>query len=63
MSVSLGKGSILLIGNTKDHQDNLQQQQQNEETRGLVQLRVVLLDEENDTQETSLYVEGFCFVT
>lgn len=66
VAVSLGGGSILLIGSeaqktagewkSASRGDDLPRR-----TQGLVQLRVVSLDEDVDTQETSCYVyEGTC---
>lgn len=61
MAVSLGGGSVLLIGSESQktiaewrpagRDDELPRK-----TQGLVQLRVVSLDEDVDIQETSCYV-------
>ncbi|XP_032689146.1 uncharacterized protein LOC116852662 isoform X3 [Odontomachus brunneus] len=61
VAVSLGGGSILLIGEPNRIAEEWQSANRNEEdspcrTQGLVQLRVVNLDEDVDTQETSCYV-------
>ncbi|XP_014482414.1 PREDICTED: uncharacterized protein LOC106748429 [Dinoponera quadriceps] len=60
VAVSLGGGSILVIGEPDRIAEQWQQSANEEDppcrTQGLVQLRVVNLDEDVDTQETSCYV-------
>lgn len=54
MAVSLGTGSVLLIGAIEDdRQKVVKDDHQQRESRGLVQLRLLL---EDDTQESSLYI-------
>ncbi|XP_011148291.1 uncharacterized protein LOC105188491 [Harpegnathos saltator] len=61
VAVSLGGGSVLLIGEPDRIAEEWRSMNRDEEdppcrTQGLVQLRVVNLDEDVDTQETSCYV-------
>lgn len=66
MAVSLGGGSILLIGEPEKiaveqkpasrHNDDDDNDDNSQKTQGLVQLRVLNLDEDADIQETSCYV-------
>ncbi|KAK9297399.1 hypothetical protein QLX08_008842 [Tetragonisca angustula] len=63
VAVSLGKGSVLLVGCTenvvewrKEESDDRAAQQDSQRTQGLVQMRVIDLDEDVDTQEASCYV-------
>ncbi|XP_043513984.1 uncharacterized protein LOC122530768 isoform X1 [Frieseomelitta varia] len=64
VAVSLGKGSVLLVGCTEnvvewrkeEESDDRAAQQDSQRTQGLVQMRVIDLDEDVDTQETSCYV-------
>jgi len=62
VAVSLGGGTVLLLGDETEKSvagRKTADQYQNDpprRTQGLVQLRVVNLDEDMDTQETSCYV-------
>ncbi|XP_012241266.1 uncharacterized protein LOC100749682 isoform X1 [Bombus impatiens] len=63
VAVSLGNGSVLLVGCTqnieewkKEESEDRTTQQDPQRTQGLVQMRVIDLDEDVDTQETSCYV-------
>lgn len=66
MAVSLGGGSVLLIGSelqktAAERRSASRDDALPRKTQGLVQLRVVSLDEDMDIQETSCYVhEGTC---
>lgn len=66
MTVSLGGGSVLLIGSepqktAAEWKLAGRDDDPPRRTQGLVQLRVVSLDEDVDIQETSCYVhEGTC---
>lgn len=68
MAVSLGSGSVLLVGCTekieewkKEKSNDRAAQLDSQRTQGLVQMRVIDLDEDMDTQETSCYIyEGPC---
>ncbi len=61
MAVSLGGGSVLLIGGetqktTEEWKSTGRGDDLPRRTQGLVQLRVISLDDDVDTQETSCYV-------
>ncbi|KMQ81885.1 oxidoreductase domain-containing protein [Lasius niger] len=61
VAVSLGGGTILLIGEPDEIAGGWRSASRNDDlrpqrTQGLVQLRVVNLDEDVDVQETSCYV-------
>ena len=61
MAVSLGGGSVLLIGGeTQKTAEEWKSAGRGDDlprrTQGLVQLRVISLDDDMDTQETSCYV-------
>lgn len=67
--MSLGRGSALLVGGTDEDREEWKkleredrtEQENSQRTQGLVQIRVIDLDEDVDTQETSCYVhEGPC---
>ncbi|CAL7941654.1 uncharacterized protein LOC143427588 [Xylocopa sonorina] len=67
VAVSLGSGSVLLVGCTEKIEEWKKEEredrtaQESPRTQGLVQMRVIDLDEDVDTQETSCYVhEGPC---
>lgn len=70
MAVSLGGGSILLVGESDEKitggwRSACPDDDPPFRTQGLVQLRVINLDEDVDTQETSCYVhEGpQCYIS
>lgn len=60
MAISLGGGTVLLLGDEPEKitvgRKTTSQDDPPRRTQGLVQLRVVNLDEDMDTQETSCYV-------
>ncbi|XP_076167132.1 uncharacterized protein LOC143146586 [Ptiloglossa arizonensis] len=63
VAVSLGSGSVLLVGCTGrieewtgEESNNQTAQEHSQRTQGLVQMRVIDLNEDVDTQETSCYV-------
>ncbi|XP_017892898.1 uncharacterized protein LOC108632688 isoform X2 [Ceratina calcarata] len=63
VAVSLGSGSILLVGYTekieewkKERREDATTRENSPRTQGLVQMRVIDLDEDVDTQEMSCYV-------
>ncbi|XP_076392886.1 ephexin isoform X2 [Megachile rotundata] len=61
VAVSLGSGSVLVVGRTEkveewNREESDRTAQNSQRTQGLVQLRVIDLDEDVDTQETSCYV-------
>ncbi|XP_076244102.1 uncharacterized protein LOC143185199 [Calliopsis andreniformis] len=67
VAVSLGRGSVLLVGCTEEEEWSKEKsnsgagQQDLQRTQGLVQMRVIDLDEDVDTQETTCYIhEGPC---
>lgn len=67
VAISLGKGSALLVGcahnieEWKKEDQNRTTSQNSQKTQGLVQMRIIDLKEDMDTQEASCYVhEGPC---
>lgn len=58
MAVSLGSGSVLLVGRAEKVEEWKREESKENSwrTQGLVQMRVIDLDEDLDTQETSCYV-------
>jgi hypothetical protein len=54
VALSLGQGSILLLGRSEEEEPRPELPRH--EARGLVQLRLVLVEEEAELQEASLYV-------
>lgn len=66
VAISLGKGSALLVGcahieEWKKEEQNRTASQNSQKTQGLVQMRIIDLNEDMDTQEASCYIhEGPC---
>lgn len=60
MAVSLGGGTVLLLGDESEKIEGRTADRYQDDpprrTQGLVQLRIINLDEDMDTQETSCYV-------